>query len=135
MMVGSLAGKRFPIGAEIEVESASLAIVSGIEIPQRTTLRLIGRVPCAEGRTGARCVEVAMHTVHDTTVLSNLVRAAGAREFEMYQDLVLITEPGTLLPHRSQLREVRRYVARIENAEVPVEEVVVTTWAFAYGRT
>ncbi|HEY6099911.1 MAG TPA: hypothetical protein VIW03_10805, partial [Anaeromyxobacter sp.] len=105
------------------------------------------RVPCAAGERAARCVEATLRATPDRTALE---RAAGsllsrlldpqaqederpdaAKELSAESELVLVTDPETLLPRRVVWTRAVRLGAA-ENGPARAERVDRSEWDYRY---
>ncbi len=117
-------GVGFWIDAELELGKpyvmqgeAELPLLPGVRAGQAVEFRVRRRVPCVAGEPAPRCVEVLLRSTPDGAALRRSSRALVARlagpgaeaaledsahpaEVSAESELVLVTEPATLLPRR-----------------------------------
>jgi hypothetical protein len=99
-----------------------------IEAEERTTLEL--SVPCTEGAQERRCVRVVVETVPVRQFRKSepCERARGLKRFE------LVTEPDTLLPHRTlAVREYEMDSCEEDGTVFTRKTRVVEQFVFTYG--
>lgn len=119
-------GERYGMRAEAEVPLAG----AKAEFEQEFSVRR--RVPCSARHPEERCVEVTLRSAPDPAALPGLTRAVVAqlagpdarlpeealRELVVENELLLVTEPETLLPHRFVwTRSVRATIAGGEDGK------------------
>jgi hypothetical protein len=110
----------FWTGADLELAEtyvmdteSELPFAPGVRAASAVEFEVRRRVPCAAGEREARCVEVTLRATPERAAVERaapaiLARLAGAepvprealRDLAVESELVLVTEPGTLLPRR-----------------------------------
>lgn len=123
-------GARYVMRAE-----TALPFAAGLSLPGTVEFQVRRRTPCAAGETVPRCVEVTLREVPDPDALrraSRTLRAwiAGgeeppddaAEDVAVESELVLVTDPQTLLPRR--LAWTRTARAEAADRREPVHEAV-----------
>jgi hypothetical protein len=117
-------GVGFWIDAELELGEpyvmqgeAELPLLPGVRADQSVEFRVRRRVPCVAGERAPRCVEVLLRSTPDRAALRRSARALVARlagpgaegaledgtdpaELSAESELVLVTDPATLVPRR-----------------------------------
>jgi len=115
--VGSWLGADLDQGDVYEAElSYALPMFGNIEVPLIATFQFHGRVPCTASDTAKSCVDLEMQTFVNSERLSEALagfisqfapgQAPAVDALELTTTVRLITEPGTLLPHRMQSTKV-----------------------------
>ena len=150
-------GVGFWIGAELELGKpyvmqgeAELPLLPGVRAAQAVEFRVRRRVPCVAGERAPRCVEVLLRSTPDRAALRRSSRALVARlagpgaeaalgdsahraEVSAESELVLVTEPATLLPRRMVwTRSVR--LGAGDPDEPAVEQVERREYDYRYPR-
>jgi hypothetical protein len=115
LAVGFWTGADLVIGATYALESdAEIPLVAGLRARHAIEFSVSRRVPCAAGERAPRCVEATLRSTPDHAALeraaeSLVVRFAPgseepvaelAKEISAESELVLVTDPATLLPRR-----------------------------------
>ncbi len=115
LAVGFWTGADLALGQTYALESASeIPLLPGVRAPQAVEFGVRRRVPCAAGERAPRCVEATIRSTPDPAalrrasdaLLARLVPAdeerpgEAASRLSAQSELVLVTDPGTLLPHR-----------------------------------
>lgn len=99
-------------------------------------------VPCTEGAAEAACAEILVHATPDGDALDDRLddlrrplKLKGSREvhYDGGTDLRLVVEPGTLLPHASEIR--RHWYIAIDGLDNPLigTEKIVSVWSYPIG--
>jgi hypothetical protein len=121
----------FWTGADLRVaeiyamsSEAELPLLPGVRAAQAVEFSVRRRVPCAARERGARCVEIVLRATPDPAaveraapqllarVLPGAERAYAAAELAVESELVLVTDPATLLPRRLVWTKAVRVGAR-----------------------
>jgi hypothetical protein len=131
-------GARYVMRAE-----TALPFASGLSLPSTVEFQVRRRTPCAAGETVPRCVEVTLREVPDPDALRRASRtliawiAGGeeppddAEEVAVESELVLVTDPQTLLPRRlAWTRTVRAEAA--DRREPALEAVDRSEYDYHY---
>jgi hypothetical protein len=115
LAVGFWTGADLRVGERYAMQSeAELPLLSGVRATQAVEFGVRRRVPCTASERALRCVEVVLRSTPDRAALEAsapplLARllpdgeeppAGAAKELTAERTLVLVTEPGTLLPRR-----------------------------------
>lgn len=145
--VGFWIGADLELGARYGMENeAEVPLLSGTTAEYQVEFSARRRVPCLATEREARCVEITLRSVPAPQVLPRitkalLVRLAGSeaaaatgalREVSVENELVLVTEPATLLPHR--LVWTRRVRATADGNDAhAVEQVDRREYDYRYG--
>ena len=98
--------------AQYTIEAPAL---QNAPIPMKAQFKYVGRVPCNDESEAENCVELEMLTKVNSEILAqaleDFLQKAGisdfhVEEFQLEEKVQLITEPGTLIPHRMHLRRL-----------------------------
>ncbi len=115
LAVGFWTGADLAVGETYTLETdAEIPLLAGVRARHSIEFSVVRRVPCAAGERAPRCVEVTLRSTPDRAALESaagtLVErfalssgepgAVPAREVFAENELVLVTEPETLLPRR-----------------------------------
>jgi hypothetical protein len=116
-LVGAWIGAELEVGSAYEVEGDEpVPMLGNVSIPYRYELGASARVPCRPEETDPACVELILRSYPDPqqlqphleAFLQRLMEAAGVsgslprlsyKQFEIENEIVLIAEPATLIPH------------------------------------
>jgi hypothetical protein len=147
-LVGNWAGRELELGEEYEaVSETPVAAVPGESL--RSHVRVAARVRRAcPGAPEARCVELSMSASPDGQDLLRVTRALVAKlgaarsaaaigEMSATTDIVLVTEPDGLVPHRLELTrtvDVAPGAAAPAGAS-PRRQVDTAVWTYSYAPT
>lgn len=146
LAVGFWAGADLALGVAYALESeADIPLLPGVRAPQAVEFAVRRRVPCAAGEAALRCVEVTLRATADRAAVE---RAAGAlfarlltageappagaaKELSAEGELVLVTDPETLLPrHVAWTKAVRLGAA--EKGPPAAERLERSEWEYRY---
>lgn len=111
-----------------------------LAVPMATRFRFVNRVPCTKNERAKRCVELETKTKIDDKELTKAIEkmvAQGApgqtmpkiTDMRIDINVTLVTEPGTLIPHR--VREEKITVASAGSGD-RTQQVEVTEIDFKY---
>jgi hypothetical protein len=115
LAVGFWAGADLALGRSYALETeAEIPLLAGVRAEHAVEFSVRRRVPCGAGERALRCVEARLRAVPDRAALERaaaplLARLApageerpdgAAGELSAESELVLVTDPGTLLPRR-----------------------------------
>ncbi|HSN14149.1 MAG TPA: hypothetical protein VLT61_05920 [Anaeromyxobacteraceae bacterium] len=150
LAVGFWIGAELDFGRAWESEvDAPVWLLPTLAVKSRVRMEARRRVPCTASERRALCVELTLHSEPDRAGLAALTRAIVAkldgtegslplgavREVGLATDLVLVTEPATLVPYRVVWRRaVRATVAHEEEGARELEDVERTEWSWSYAR-
>jgi hypothetical protein len=150
LAVGFWIGAELDFGRAWENEvDAPVWLLPTLAVKSRVRMEARRRVPCTASERRARCVELTLHSEPDRAGLAALTRAIVARldgtegslplgavrEVGLATDLMLVTEPATLVPYRVVWRRaVRATVAHAEEGARELEDVDRTEWSWSYAR-
>lgn len=133
----------FWIGADLELgerygleNEAELPLLPGTTAKYEVEFGVARKVPCTASEKTLRCVEVSLRSVPDPEVMPKittalLTRLAGPeakipadaiREMAIENELLLVTEPATLVPHRLVWTKAIRMTAQGEGEEASTIE-------------
>ena len=140
-LVGFWAEADLEIGATYEMESESAhPLFPGTMLPFRFRFWAEGRKPCHEDDPEANCIELRMMSFPDPDVLQGildqLLSAPGAAAYEelhIENSVRLLTEPGSLLPHRIDvLRTTWGMIRPSGERAAPFEQMQLRSTAYFY---
>jgi hypothetical protein len=137
LAVGFWTGADLRLGETYTMQGeGELPLLRGVRGPQAVEFNVRRRVPCAAGERAARCVEAVLRSTPDRAALERAAprllerlapelavapdQAAAALSAE--SELVLVTDPATLLPRRLVWTRAARLAARDDGP--PLAEVV-----------
>ncbi|MGB8931244.1 MAG: hypothetical protein WCC48_08360, partial [Anaeromyxobacteraceae bacterium] len=110
-------GRTLEIGRTEEITGrVPVAAVPGLEVEQRVTLSARRWVSCASGGIDRRCLELTLKADAGPEAFRKGLAAAGGKEAKGFEDgamaveMVLVTDPETLLPWRYTLTKKLRLV-------------------------
>ena len=114
-LVGTWVGAEWELGAVYELETEeAVPIMPGLTVPMRLQFSAAGRVPCSEADQATSCVELQMISVPDSAGMKRLTQqllerlagvpdaeevVAALENMEVEQELTVVAEPNTLVPH------------------------------------
>ena len=127
-------GERYELGQERVMEGSSTLAIGGREVPQTTTLRVVGRAPCFDGDEADRCVWAEMRGEPSASELLTVTESMGVRSLRLEQRSSVLTEPLTLVPHRRSLRTERWVTMEMGGRSANIHEVEETTLVFHWRR-
>jgi hypothetical protein len=146
LAVGFWAGADLALGVAYALESeADIPLLPGARAPQAVEFAVRRRVPCTGGERVLRCVEVTLRATADRAAVE---RAAGAllarllpageeppegaaKELSAEGELVLVTDPETLLPWRVAWTKAVRLGAAEKGPPV-AERLERSEWEYRY---
>jgi TPR repeat protein len=142
--VGSWNGLDLEVGELYETESVPpVALARPVAVRMEGTVRVTGRVACAQGFSAPRCVALKSETRMDAEALEKVTRALlGSAGVEVPNgaasgaasrtEVTLVTEPDRLLPHRVEL--VTTVTTPPDRPGTNATETVDRTeWRYEYG--
>jgi hypothetical protein len=116
LAVGFWAGADLALGRSYVLETeAEIPLLTGVRAEHAVEFSVRRRVPCGAGERALRCVEARLRAVPDRAALERAAAPLLARlvppgsaerpegaagELSAESELVLVTDPGTLLPRR-----------------------------------
>lgn len=143
--VGGWIGAELDQGETYEATfTDTVPMLGNAEIPMRAEVRFLGRVPCADGATTSACADLEMVSSVDpdalAQVLEDFVRglSAGSEAAPRVETLKfdttvrLVTEPDTLLPHRSQTKKVTSIVISQDGKSHSSGQIQETEYRYEY---
>jgi len=137
LAVGFWTGADLRVAETYAMQSeAELPLLPGVRAPHAVEFSVRRRVPCAAAERASRCVEAVLRSVPDRAALERAapqllarVLPAGAepaegavKDLAAESELVLVTDPATLLPHRLVWTKAVRLGAR-EKGPADAEQV------------
>jgi hypothetical protein len=121
-LVGAWTGRTLPLAATYTVTAPEQTAEGPVRL--QISVRADGRVPCEPGDTASRCVRLrilSQPTGNDRDAVARvaarellpadeflLYESSRVRAFGAMTDVMLVTEPDTLVPHRFTERRVLR---------------------------
>jgi hypothetical protein len=141
-------------GAELELEAVygfeeeePIPLLPGETVRMVSELAIVGRLPCTEDALTPDCVEIQLVSYPDEEAMKAVLRrfmqrvagdtAAAAfviEALEIENELMLITEPATLLPHHAVIAKSVRGVGREGGETSEFSQIDVRTYTFTYRR-
>jgi hypothetical protein len=127
LAAGFWTGADLRVGETYAMSSeAELPLLAGVRAAQAVEFGVRRRVPCAAGERGARCVEIVLRSTPDPAAIARAapqliarLLAPGAEpagetapDLAVESELVLVTDPATLLPRRLVWTKAVRLGAR-----------------------
>ncbi|HSM92884.1 MAG TPA: hypothetical protein VLT47_08325 [Anaeromyxobacteraceae bacterium] len=110
-------GRTLELGRTQEITGrVPIAAVPGLEVEQRVTLSARRWVSCAPGGIDRRCLELTLTAAAGPEAFRKGLAAAGGKEAKGFEDgamaveMVLVTDPETLLPWRYTFTKKLRLV-------------------------
>lgn len=148
-IVGMWVDADLEMGAAYEFEEmAELPMIPGAEVRMVSEFSVERRTPCIEGGAIEDCVEIRLVSFPDPDAMKEVltqfmerllsVPGLGGLAFEslvMENEMVLITEPETLRPHRVWLSKSVTGVVSADGERSEVSQTDVRTYAYTYTRT
>jgi protein required for attachment to host cells len=146
-IVGRWAGSDLVIGTDYGFEEdAALPMIPGAGVKMVSEFRVERRTSCSGVATGDDCVEIRLVSRADPDAVreilaqftEQLLATPGVgiafESFEMENELVLVTEPRTLRPHRVRLSKRMKGVVAAEGERGEVSQIEVRTYRYTYSR-
>ena len=139
LAVGFWTGADLELGVRYVMKAdRELPFGAGATVTYDQEFSVRRRVPCSAGERALRCVEITLRSTPDPEVLPAAARAllprlAGSRavnraaELSIEDELLLVTEPATLLPRRVVWTRAVRAAPRAADDAAPVVELVDRT--------
>lgn len=147
LAVGFWAGADLALGqAYALVSEADLPLLPGVRAEQAVEFAVRRRVPCAAGERALRCVEATLRATPDRSAMEKAAPALLARlavageepeegaekELTAESELVLVTDPETLLPRRVAWTKAVRLGAA-EKGPPRAERLEVSEWEWRWA--
>jgi hypothetical protein len=147
LAVGFWAGADLELGERYVMKTdAEVPLVPGVRFAFDQEFSVRRRVPCAAEERALRCVEITLRSSPDPELLPAVARAVAPRlagaharpdalgELSIENELLLVTEPDTLLPHRVVWTRAVRAAPRGDDGAPPaVEQVDRTETEYRYA--
>jgi hypothetical protein len=148
LAVGFWTGADLELGERYVMKTdAEVPLAPGMRFAFDQEFSVRRRVPCAAEERALRCVEITLRSTPDPALLPAVSRAVAPRlaaanaqpdaplgELSIENELLLVTEPDTLLPHRVVwTRAVRATPRGDEGAPPTVEQVDRRETEFRYA--
>jgi hypothetical protein len=145
-LVGKWVDADLELGETYELEEeAPIPLIPGTIVAMLSEFAIERRVPCSESGTTADCVQIHVRSHPDPEEVKMLIRrfvdriasapeqaSFGFDRLELENELVLITEPATLLPHRARLTKSLKGVVVADGKKSNVSQLDVRTFRFTY---
>jgi hypothetical protein len=126
-------------------EEAALPMIPGATVPMISEFSIERRTSCVEGGTGEDCVEIHLVSTPDPEAMKAILAqyterllstpglgGIGFESLAMENEMVLITEPSTLRPHRLVLSKSVAGVVSADNQRSEVSQADVRTYRYTY---
>jgi hypothetical protein len=146
-IVGRWAGADLATGERYGFEEqAALPLIPGAVVTMLSEFSVEGRTSCVDGGAAEDCVEIRLVSRADPDVVTALLaqfteqlRATPGlglafESFEMQNEMVLVTEPATLRPHRVRLSKQMKGIFSAEGERGEVSQSEVRTYRYTYTR-
>ena len=146
-LVGRWASADLVVGERYGFEEqAALPLIPGAVVTMLSEFSVERRVPCVEGDAAEDCVEIRLVSRPDPAAVTELLArfteqlmatpglGLAFESFEMQNELVLITEPAALRPHRMQLSKGMKGVFSADGERSEVSQSELRTYRYTYPR-
>jgi hypothetical protein len=145
-LVGTWIEADLALGAKYEVEQeAPIPFIPGAMLTMLAEFWIERRVPCLETDSTTDCVEIHLLSRPDAEEVQLLIRrfvdrmaampaatGIGFESLDLENELVLIIEPATLLPHRMRLSKRVKGVVVAQGKKSEVSQLDLRTHRFTY---
>lgn len=149
-LVGTWGGADLEVGAAYELETEEpLPMLGNVLVPFRYELGASTRLPCEPNGADLDCVELILRSYPDPEALQphleafvdRMLHAAGAgagtpplsyKQLSIENEVVVVTEPETLLPHALTVSRVVDAVLKVGGVEQVGAEYQLTRYTFTY---
>lgn len=146
-LVGTWVDADLEVGAVYEYEDeGQIPILPGATVPMITEFSVLRRLGCVDEDVGEDCVEIQAITYPDPEAMAELIErflaqlapaeaaAAGLafEELEVETELLLVTEPATLLPHRATMIKSVSGAVRADEGESAFAQTDIRTYHYRY---
>jgi hypothetical protein len=145
-IVGMWAGADLEMGEVYSFEEeAALPLIPGATVAMISEFSIERRTSCVEGGTGEDCVEIHLVSTPDPEAMKAILAqyterllstpglgGIGFESLAMENEMVLITEPSTLRPHRLVLSKSVAGVVSADNQRSEVSQADVRTYRYTY---
>lgn len=144
-IVGRWAGSDLVIGTKYEFEEqAALPMMPGAAVTMVSEFSIERRTSCAESGTDQNCIELRVVSRADSAAVRELLAQFTERllatpglgiafeSFEMDNEMVLVTEPSTLRPHRVRMTKRTKGVVSAQGERGEVSQSEVRTYRYTY---
>jgi hypothetical protein len=146
-IVGMWAGTDLVIGESYTfTEDAALPMISGATVPMVSEFSIERRTSCIEGGADDDCVEIHLVGRPDPVAMREILAqfterllstpglgGLGFESLEVENEMVLITEPSTLRPHRVVLSKSVKGVVAADGQRSEVSQTDVRTYRYSYS--
>ena len=146
-IVGMWADADLVIGETYQLEEqADLPMIPGATVTMISEFGVVQRTSCDGNGTAADCVEIRLISRPDPEAMKEilaqfmqgLLNAPGLggiafERLDMTNELVLITEPGTLRPHRARISKTVTGVVAAAGERGEVTQTEVRTFRYTWG--
>ena len=144
-IVGRWAGADLVIGTKYGFEEqAALPMIPGAAVTMVSEFSIERRTSCAEAGTDQDCVEIRLVSRADSAAVRKLLAEFTERllampglgiafeSFEMETEMVLVTEPSTLRPHRVRMSKHTKGVVSAQGERGEVSQSEVRTYGYTW---
>lgn len=144
-IVGRWAGEDLVIGMKYGFdEQAALPMIPGAAVTMVSEFSIERRTSCVEAGTDADCVQIRLVSRADSAAVRELLAQFTERllatpglgiafeSFEMENEMVLVTEPSTLRPHRVRISKRTKGVVSAQGERGEVSQSEVRTYRYSY---
>jgi hypothetical protein len=145
-LVGMWIEADLALGEKYELEEeAPIPFIPGAMVTMQSEFSIVRRVPCRESGSTPDCVEIRLMSRPDGEEVQMLIRrfmdriaampgatSFGFESLDLENELVLIIEPATLLPHRARLSKRVKGVVVAQGKKSDVSQLDVRTYAYSY---
>jgi hypothetical protein len=150
-LVAAWVEAEFELGQAYELETEEpLPVLGGQLVPFRYEFGALDRVACTDGDEERRCVELIMRSSPDPEAIGDFVEAFTSRlmreaagesapaltlkDLSIENEVVLIAEPGSLIPHELTITRHTSTTVEAGGMEEAASDVRVRYYAYDYGR-
>lgn len=145
-LVGMWIEADLEMGQKYELEEeAPIPLIPGSMVTMVSEFSIERRIPCREGGTTPDCVEIHLLSFPDPEEVKVIIRRFmdriasqpamarfGFESLDLENELVLIIEPATLLPHRARLSKSVEGVVVADGKKSNVSQLDIRTFRFTY---
>lgn len=147
VIVGRWTGEDLVMGTEYAFEEqTALPMLPGAAVTMVSHFNVARRTSCDDSAAGEDCVEIRLVSRPDpdevtqllTQFTEQLLATPGLgiafESFEMLNEIVLVTEPSTLRPHRVRISKSMKGVVSAEGERGEVARSEVRTFRYTYAK-
>jgi hypothetical protein len=147
-LVGMWTGADLELGETYELQQmAALPMIPGATVPMISQFSVVERVSCLEEGDGEDCVEIHLVSFADPDAMKDHLQqfirrlssdpklaASAYDDLAIENELVLVTEPATLLPHRASITKSISGTFRAREEKGSFSQLDVRTDRYRYER-